>query len=149
VGTRPRRTSRYLDAMAPIETPPPDPDGRPHIWAVFDFGYAPELDLASSIGSIKKQQLELSEGLGVVLFDDDGDVWCSSTRSWIGSIHNAVAGSCAWIGRRFAALQSPGSGHRAPGRPHSPACGAPCQVYAVGALSADRESGYTAERTPR
>jgi hypothetical protein len=60
------------------EYPPPDPDGRPHIWAVFDFGNPPELDLGrlgSSMGSIREQQLELSEGLGVVLFDDDGDEW--------------------------------------------------------------------------
>jgi hypothetical protein len=29
----------------PNSYPPPDPDGRPHIWAVFDFGDLPELDL--------------------------------------------------------------------------------------------------------
>jgi hypothetical protein len=60
------------------EYPPPDPGGRPHIWAVFDFGDLPELDLgrlSSSMGSIKKQQLDLSEGLGVILFEDDGDEW--------------------------------------------------------------------------
>jgi hypothetical protein len=55
------------------EYPPLDPGGRPHIWAVFDFGKPPEVDLGdlgSSMGSIKTQQLELSEGLGVVLFDE-------------------------------------------------------------------------------
>jgi streptogramin lyase len=60
------------------EYPPPDPDGRPHIWAVFDFGDPSEIDLgrlSSSMGSIRKQQLELGEGLEVVMFDDDGDVW--------------------------------------------------------------------------
>ena len=61
-----------------IEYPPPDAAGRPHIWAVFDFGDPSEFDLGrlgSSMGSIRKQQLELSEGLGVVIFDDDGDAW--------------------------------------------------------------------------
>jgi hypothetical protein len=61
-----------------IEYPPPDPDGRPNIW--HDFGTLdwPEVDLGRSIGSadsIREQQLELSEGLGVVLFEDEGDGW--------------------------------------------------------------------------
>jgi hypothetical protein len=61
-----------------IDYPPPDADGRPHIWAVFDFGQLPELDLGlagASLQSIREQQLELSQGLGIILFDDDGDIW--------------------------------------------------------------------------
>lgn len=62
----------------PIEYPPPDPDGRPNIWHDFGTPDWPEVDLGRSIGSadsISEQQLELSEGLGVVLFEDDGDEW--------------------------------------------------------------------------
>jgi hypothetical protein len=36
------------------------------------------LDLGDSGGAmatIRKRQLELSEGVGVILFDDDGDAW--------------------------------------------------------------------------
>jgi hypothetical protein len=61
----------------PIEYPPPDPDGRPHIW--FEFSSKPpEVDLnrfAGSAESIREQQLELSKGLEVVLYYDDGDEW--------------------------------------------------------------------------
>jgi hypothetical protein len=62
--------------MERVELPPPDPDGRPKIWAVFDFGDLPELDLGrlgSRMGSIREQRLEHSEGVGVVLFEDEGD----------------------------------------------------------------------------
>jgi len=62
----------------PIEYPPPDPDGRPHIWHDFNLGRLTEVDLgrkAGSAGSAREQQLELGEGLGVVLFEDDGDEW--------------------------------------------------------------------------
>jgi hypothetical protein len=62
----------------PIEYPPPDPDGRPHIWLDFNIGKPLELDLGrlgGSAGSVRSQQLELGEGLGVVLFEDDGDEW--------------------------------------------------------------------------
>jgi hypothetical protein len=60
------------------EYPPPDRDGRPHIWIVFDFGKKSELDLGDfggTMATIRKRQLELSEGVGVILFDDDGDEW--------------------------------------------------------------------------
>jgi hypothetical protein len=46
--------------MERVELPPPDPDGRPHIWAVFDFSDLPELDLGrlgSSMGSIRNNGL--------------------------------------------------------------------------------------------
>jgi hypothetical protein len=94
------------------ERPPPDRDGRPSIEIDFNLGgELPELDLGivgASMVSIEEQQLELGDGLQVVLFEDDGTNGCSSTRSWIGSIRNAmVAGSYASIGRRFAACQSP------------------------------------------
>jgi len=59
------------------EYPPPDPDGRPHIWIVFDFGKTSELDLGEcggAMATIKKRKLDLSEGVGVILFDDGGDV---------------------------------------------------------------------------
>jgi hypothetical protein len=59
------------------EHPPPDPDGRPQIYYPFE-GNAPEWDFGQSIGSVKdirEHQLELSEGLEVVLCDDDGDEW--------------------------------------------------------------------------
>jgi hypothetical protein len=62
----------------PDDYPPPDPDGRPHVWLDFNVGTPHEWDLgrlASSAGSVKEQQLELSEDLGVVLFEDDGDEW--------------------------------------------------------------------------
>jgi hypothetical protein len=52
--------------------------GRPHIWIVFDFGKESELDLGvagGAMATIRKRQLELSEGVGVILFDDDGDEW--------------------------------------------------------------------------
>jgi hypothetical protein len=45
---------------------------------VFDFGKKSELDLGDSGGAmatIRKRQLDLSEGVGVILFDDDGDEW--------------------------------------------------------------------------
>jgi hypothetical protein len=57
----------------PDDYPPPDPHGRPHIWLDFSVGETPEVDLGrlgSSAGSVRRQQLELSEGLGVVLFDE-------------------------------------------------------------------------------
>jgi hypothetical protein len=60
------------------EYPPPDPDGRPHILLDFNIGTPHEWDLgrlAGSAGSVREQQLELSEGVGVVLCDDDGDQW--------------------------------------------------------------------------
>jgi len=62
----------------PDDYPPPDPDGRPRVWLDFNVGTPHEWDLgrlARSAGSVKEQQLELSEGLGVVLFEDDGDEW--------------------------------------------------------------------------
>jgi hypothetical protein len=61
-----------------VEYPPPDPEGRPHISIVFDFGKKSEFDLGRSGGAmdtIRKRHLELSEGVGVILFDDDGDAW--------------------------------------------------------------------------
>jgi hypothetical protein len=80
----------------PIEYPPPDPDGRPHVWHDFNMGRLPEVDLgrkAGSTGSVREQQLELGEGHGVVLFEDDGDEWMlvgaivdrfnPQRRSWI------------------------------------------------------------------
>jgi len=58
------------------EHPPPDPDGRPSIKIDFNLGGdLPEVDLGivgASMGSIREQQLELSEGLQVVLFEDGG-----------------------------------------------------------------------------
>jgi streptogramin lyase len=62
----------------PDDYPAPDPDGRPHIWLDFNVGRPHEWDLgrlASSAGTFKEQHLELGEGLGVVLVDDDGDEW--------------------------------------------------------------------------
>jgi streptogramin lyase len=62
----------------PIEYPPPDPDGRPHIWHEFNMGRVPEADLgrhAGSVGDIERYQIELGEGSEVVLYDDDGDEW--------------------------------------------------------------------------
>jgi hypothetical protein len=62
----------------PLEYPPPDPDGRPHIWLDFNIGTPHEWDLgrlASSAGSVREQQLEPSERVEVVLCDDDGDEW--------------------------------------------------------------------------
>jgi hypothetical protein len=65
--------------MAHPQYPPPDPDGRPSIEIDFNLGgELPELDLARSVASlvsIEEQQLELSEGLQVVLFEDDGFEW--------------------------------------------------------------------------
>ena len=65
--------------MAYRQYPPPDPDGRPSIRIDFNLGGdVPELDLGivgASRGSIREQQLELSEGLQVVLFEDEGDEW--------------------------------------------------------------------------
>jgi hypothetical protein len=65
--------------MAYREYPPPDPDGRPHIQIDFNLGGdLPEVDfgdVGASMGSIREQQLELTEGLKVVLFEDDGDEW--------------------------------------------------------------------------
>jgi hypothetical protein len=61
-----------------IEYPPPDPEGRPYICIVFDFGQASEVNLGiagNAMATIRKRQLELSEGVGVILFDDDGDAW--------------------------------------------------------------------------
>jgi hypothetical protein len=65
-----------------FEYPPPDPDGRPHIWIVFDFGTRSELDLGvagGAMATIRKRQLELREGDGVILFDD-GDEWVLNRR---------------------------------------------------------------------
>ena len=63
----------------PDNYPPPDLDGRPSIEIDFNLGgEPPELDLArnvASLVSIEEQQLELSEGLQVVLFEDDGFEW--------------------------------------------------------------------------
>jgi hypothetical protein len=68
-----------LEGMAYRTYPPPDPDGRPNIRIDFNLGGdLPELDLGRGgpgMGSIRKQQLELAEGLQVVLFEDDGDEW--------------------------------------------------------------------------
>ena len=54
-------------------------DGQPHIWLDFNVGKPPEVDLGrlgSSAGSVRRQQLELGEGLKLVLFDDyDEDEW--------------------------------------------------------------------------
>jgi hypothetical protein len=76
VGTRPGRD--FALGFEAMEYPPPDPDGRPHIWIVFDFGKKSELDLGDfggAMATIRKRQLELSEGVGVILFDNDGDEW--------------------------------------------------------------------------
>ena len=63
----------------PDDYPPPDPDGRPHVWLDCNMGRLPEVDLgrkAGSAGSVREQQLELGEGLKVVLFDEyDEDEW--------------------------------------------------------------------------
>jgi hypothetical protein len=63
----------------PDDYPPPDPDGRPHIKIDFNLGGdLPEVDLGrggGSMRSIREQQLELSEGLRVVLFEDEGYGW--------------------------------------------------------------------------
>jgi hypothetical protein len=96
----------------PDDYPPPDPDGRPSIRIDFNLGgELPELDLGTggaSIGSIREQQLELSERLQVVLFEDEGDEWMLVDAIVDRFISNAmVAGSYASIGRRFAAYQSP------------------------------------------
>jgi hypothetical protein len=83
----------------------PDPEGRPHIWIVFDFGQASELDLGiagNAMATIRKRQLELSEGVGVILFDDDGDAWVFIDAVVDRFNPQAIAGSCGWIGRRFA-----------------------------------------------
>jgi hypothetical protein len=59
--------------------PPPDPDGHPYLYYHFEDGQGVrEWDFGDSIGSvsdIKEQQLELSEGLEVVGYYDDGDDW--------------------------------------------------------------------------
>jgi hypothetical protein len=39
----------------PIEYPPPDPDGRPHIWHDFETPNQPEVDLGRSVGSAHSQ----------------------------------------------------------------------------------------------
>jgi hypothetical protein len=56
----------------PNDYPPPDPDGRPHIWLDFSVGKPPEVDLGrlSSAGSVRRQEIELGEGLKGVLLDD-------------------------------------------------------------------------------
>jgi hypothetical protein len=63
----------------PDDHPPPDPDGRHAIRIDFNLGGdLPELDFGRggpSMGSIREQQLELGEGLQVVLFEDEGDEW--------------------------------------------------------------------------
>jgi hypothetical protein len=54
------------------------PDGRPYIYYHFEGGEVPEWDFGDSIGSvtdIRKLQLEVSEGLEVVGYYDDGDDW--------------------------------------------------------------------------
>jgi hypothetical protein len=65
--------------MAFRQSPPPDPDGRPSIQIDFNLGgEVPELDLGkvgASRRSIEEQQLEVSEGPQVVLFEDDADAW--------------------------------------------------------------------------
>ena len=65
--------------MAYRQYPPPDPDGRPSIRIDFNLGGdLPEVDLGiigASRVSIEEQQLELGEGLQVVLFEDEGDEW--------------------------------------------------------------------------
>jgi hypothetical protein len=66
-----------LQAMT-IETPPPDPDGRPYLYYHFGGGQWPEWDFGESIGSImdiEERHLEVSEGLEVVGYHDDGDEW--------------------------------------------------------------------------
>jgi len=77
-GARNRLRAILAAVDYPDDYPPPDPDGRPHIWLDFNVGAPPEWDvgrLASSAGSVREQQLELGEGIGVVLVDDDGDEW--------------------------------------------------------------------------
>jgi hypothetical protein len=65
--------------MAYRQSPPPDPDGRPSVEIDFNLGgELPELDLGIvgvSMVSIEEQQIELGEGLQVVLFEDDGSEW--------------------------------------------------------------------------
>jgi hypothetical protein len=79
VGTQLPATRPIVEGMAYRQYPPPDPDGRPSIQIDFNLGgRLPELDLARSVASqvsIEKQQIELSEGLQVVLFEDDGIEW--------------------------------------------------------------------------
>jgi hypothetical protein len=75
----PTELRAILEGMASPQYPPPDPDGRPSIEIDFNLGGdLPEVDLGiigASMLSIEKQQLELSEGLQVVLFEDDGFEW--------------------------------------------------------------------------
>ena len=79
VGTRPPGLRPFVEAMAYPQYRPPDPDGRPSIEIDFNLGGdLPEVDLGiigASMLSIEKQQLELNEGLQVVLFEDDGFEW--------------------------------------------------------------------------
>jgi hypothetical protein len=66
-----------LQAMT-IEKPPPDPDGRPYVYHHFEGGDRTEWDFGESIGSvmdIEKQEIDVSEGLEVVGYYDDGDEW--------------------------------------------------------------------------
>jgi hypothetical protein len=59
---------------------------------------------------------------------------------WIGSIRNAIAGSCAWIDvSRHGKARGAVTEHR---WSSLPARGAPSEVYALGALWADREGGW-------
>jgi hypothetical protein len=61
-----------------VETPPPDPDGRPYVWLDFHAHGMREvhLGLGGSLGSIKRQGLRLAEGMPIVVFDEyDEDEW--------------------------------------------------------------------------
>ena len=69
---------RLILQAVTIEVPPPDPNGRPYIYYHFERDEVPEWDFGESIGSvtdIRKLKLEVSEGLEVVRYYDDGDDW--------------------------------------------------------------------------
>jgi hypothetical protein len=92
-----------------FEYPPPDPEGRPHISIVFDFGEESELDLddfGGAMATIRKRQLQLSDGVGVILFDDDGDAWVLIDAVVDRFNPQRDAGSCAWTGRRIVPWQT-------------------------------------------
>ena len=110
-----------LEAMDyPDDYPPPDPNGRPHIWLDFNIGTPHEWDLgrlASSAGSVREQQLELSEGLRVVLFDEyDEDEWMLVDAT-VDRFNPQGHYGGSWIARldwsTFRRMDKPGHGHPA------------------------------------
>jgi hypothetical protein len=102
------------------ENPPPDPDGRPSIEIDFNLGGdLPEVDLGiigASMLSIEKQQLELSEGLQVVLFEDDGFEWML-VDAIVDRFNPEGHYGGSWIVRidwsTFRRMDKPGHGHPA------------------------------------